>query len=114
MAMAKQKEDILKKQTTLEVAEEAREKEWKYPSFIGELFLGNIRWDLILPYPEQSEADRKIGDEICRKIGAFLKENLDPDKVDRTSEIPRHVIDGLAKLGCFGMKMFTQGQKNRE
>jgi len=98
-------ENIPKKQTTLEIAEEAREKEWKYPSFIGDLFLGNVRWNLILPYPEQSDADRKIGDEICRKVGTFLKENLDPDKVDRTGEIPRHVMEGLAKLGCFGMKI---------
>ncbi|MBI3999908.1 MAG: acyl-CoA dehydrogenase family protein [Candidatus Omnitrophica bacterium] len=103
--MAERKEEILKNQTTVEVAEEAREKEWKYPSFIGELFLGNTRWDLILPYPEQSEADRRIGDEICAKVAAFLKKNLDPDALDRTGELPRHVIDGLAQLGCFGMKI---------
>ncbi len=98
-------ENLPKKETTREVAEEAREKEWKFPSFIGDLFLGNIRWDLILPYPEQSESDRKIGDEICAKVGIFIKENLDPDEVDRTGEIPRNVIEGLAKLGCFGMKI---------
>ena len=98
-------ESIHKKQTTLEVAEEAREKEWKYPSFIGDLFLGDIRWNLILPYPEQSEQDRKIGDEICGKVAVFLKANLDPDAVDRTGEIPARVIEGLAKMGCFGMKI---------
>jgi len=101
----KLEEGFPKKQTTIEIAEEAREKEWKYPSFIGEIFLGTTRWDLVLPYPEQSETDRKVGDEICRKVGSFLKENLDPDKVDRTGEIPPNVIEGLAKLGCFGMKI---------
>ncbi len=98
-------ETLPKQQTTLEVAEEAREKEWKYPSFIGDLYLGRFRWDLIHPYPEQSEADRKIGDEICEKISRFLQANLDPDKVDRTGEVPKHVIDGLAKMGCFGIKI---------
>lgn len=92
-------------QTTLEVAEESREKEWKFPSFMGDLFLGRIRWDLLLPYPEQSETDRKTGDEICAKLARFLKENLDPDQVDRTNEVPKPVIDGLAKFGCFGMKI---------
>jgi len=42
----------------LEVAEEAREKEWVHPSFVSELFQGRVRWDLILPFSEQSEADR--------------------------------------------------------
>ncbi len=93
------------KQTTLEVAEDAREKEWKHPSFIGELFLGNFRSDLVFPFPAQSEEDRKKGDEICAKVSKFLKENLDPDEVDRTGEIPKKVIDGLAELGCFGMKI---------
>ncbi|MBI1977502.1 MAG: acyl-CoA dehydrogenase family protein, partial [Candidatus Omnitrophica bacterium] len=97
--------ELPKKQTTLEVAEEAREKEWKHPSFVGDLFLGRVRWNLILPYPEQSEADRKIGDDICAKVADFLKKNLNPDEVDRTGEIPKHVIEGLARLGCFGMKI---------
>ena len=95
------------KQTALEMAEESREKEWKHPSFVGELFLGNFRWGLIFPYLEQSEADRKTGDEICAKVSKFLRENLDPDQVDRTGEVPKEVISGLAKLGCFGLKIPT-------
>ena len=96
---------IAEKQTTLEIAEEAREKEWKHPSFIGDLFLGRVRWDLIFPYPEQSVQDRRAGDEICDQVARFLKENLDPNEVDRTGEIPPRVIEGLGKLGCFGMKI---------
>jgi alkylation response protein AidB-like acyl-CoA dehydrogenase len=34
-----------------------------------------------------------------------LKENLDPDEVDRTGDLPQEVIEGLAKLGCWGMKI---------
>ncbi len=34
-----------------EVAEAARESEWKLPSFGKELFLGNFRLDLIHPQP---------------------------------------------------------------
>src|SRR3990167_6947479 len=105
MNSPKSGEPAAKKQTTLEVAEEAREKEWKYPTFVGELFLGSVRWSLLLPFPEQSEADRRIGDDICAKVSAFLRANLDPDAVDRTGDIPKPVIEGLAKLGCFGMKI---------
>lgn len=101
-------ETLPKQQTTLEVAEEAREKEWKYPSFIGDLYFGKFRWDLIHPYPEQSGEDRKIGDRICSQVSEFVQKNLDPDEVDRTGDVPKAVIDGLAKLGCFGMKIPTE------
>lgn len=89
----------------LEVAEEAREKEWVYPSFVAELFQGRVLWDLIFPFPEQSEADRKLGDAFIVRLEKFLRENLDPDAVDRTGEIPASVIKGLAAMGCFALKI---------
>jgi len=93
------------KQEALEVAEEAREKQWEFPSFTGELFMGRLRMDLIFPYPDQPEEDRRIGDDYLKLIEKFLKENLDPDEVDRTGEIPKAVIRGLMELGSFGMKI---------
>ena len=35
-----------------QVAEEAREGEWKAPSFLKQIFLGNFRLDLVHPFPE--------------------------------------------------------------
>jgi len=93
------------KRKSLEVAEEARETVWQHPSFLGQLFAGKCDWDLIFPYPEQSETDRVLGDVFVKELETFLKSNLDPDEVDRTGKIPQSVIDGLAKLGCFGMKI---------
>jgi hypothetical protein len=34
-----------------------------------------------------------------------LRENVDPDEIDRTGEIPQEVIDGLARIGAFGIKI---------
>ena len=43
-----------------QVAEAAREQEWKLPSFGKELFLGNFRLDLIHPQPRlDAEATEK-------------------------------------------------------
>lgn len=92
----------------LEVTEAAREAEWCYPSFIAELFMGRFRTDLVFPYPEQSEADRRLGDAFLARLEPFLKEHVDPDEIDRTGEIPKQVIEGLARLGCFGMKIPTE------
>lgn len=89
----------------LEIAEEAREKTWEYPSFVANLFMGRLRTELVFPYPEQSEEDRRVGDRYLRIVEGFLKRNLDPDEVDRTGQIPQTVIRGLVKLGCFGMKI---------
>jgi alkylation response protein AidB-like acyl-CoA dehydrogenase len=89
----------------LEVTEAAREAEWHHPSFIAELFMGRLRTDLIFPYPEQPEEDRRSGDAFLATLESFLKEHLDPDEIDRMGEIPASVLQGLARLGCFGMKI---------
>src|ERR1035438_5424815 len=94
-----------KEKDSLDVAEGARETEWTQPSFVAELFMGRFRTDLISPYPLQSPEDQAIGDEFMGRLETFLKENLDPDEVDRTGDLPKSVIDGLAKLGCWGMKI---------
>lgn len=90
---------------SLEVAEEAREKEWHKPSFVSELFMGKLRPELVFPFPEQDAADRQAGDEVLAKVKAFLASHVDADRIDREKEIPAEVIDGLRKLGLFGIKI---------
>ena len=97
--------DNAEKAKSLEVAEEAREESGKLPSFVGDLFMGRVRWELAFPFPEQSEADKKIGDEFLLRLESFLKKNVDADAVDRTGEIPESVMKGLAELGCFALKI---------
>lgn len=93
------------KRGALEVAEAAREKQWKHPSFVSQLFMGTFDKKLIFPFPEQSPEDKALGDEYCRKVAKFLEENLDPDEVDETRTIPPEVISGLADMGIFAMKV---------
>jgi hypothetical protein len=94
-----------KEKESLEVAEGARETEWTQSSFVAELFMGRFDTELIHPYPLQSAEDKAIGDEFMGRLETFLKENLDPDEADKTTLLPQKVIDGLAKLGCWGMKI---------
>ena len=89
----------------LEITEAARETTWERPTFAGQLFLGRVLTPLIFPYTVQSDEDRAVGDAFCAKLEAFLKTNVDPDAIDRTGDMPQPVLDGLAKLGCFGMKI---------
>jgi alkylation response protein AidB-like acyl-CoA dehydrogenase len=98
------KQDAEEKRS-LEVAEEAREKEWEKPSFVQELFMGRLRTDLIFPYPEQDPEDKKAGDEVLARVKHFLAEKVDADRIDRERDIPDEVMAGLKELGLFGIKI---------
>jgi alkylation response protein AidB-like acyl-CoA dehydrogenase len=102
MTMSAQKAE---EKRSLEVAEEAREKEWQKPSFVSELFLGRLRPELVFPFPAQEAADRQAGDEVLAQVKAFLASQVDADRVDREKEIPPEVINGLRQLGLFGIKI---------
>ncbi|MEN3310359.1 MAG: hypothetical protein V7603_6561 [Micromonosporaceae bacterium] len=86
------------------VAEEARESEWRKPSFGKELFLGRLRLDLIDPWP-QPEPDRTAkAEEFLGKLRAYLSE-VDGGQIERDARIPDEVLRGLAELKAFGMKI---------
>jgi alkylation response protein AidB-like acyl-CoA dehydrogenase len=87
-----------------QVAEASREKEWKSPSFLKELFLGNFRLDLVHPYPRVEE-DRPEFAAFYAAFREFLKSEVDPVAIDESGEYPPHVLDGLRKLGAFGLKI---------
>jgi len=88
---------------SIDLAEEAREKEWKSESFAAALFHGLVRWDLVHSFPKQSPEDKAIGDEFIEKVRKVLIEFVDPNEVDRTGELPEEALLALAEIGCFGM-----------
>jgi len=88
-----------------EVAEAAREEQWAAPSFVRELFLGNLRMDLIHPYPEQDPDEVARAKPFLDKLQRFLREDVDSDRIDREGEIPEAVVQGLRDLGAFGIKI---------
>jgi len=105
--MAKQELTKVSEAESMEVAEASREKEWKQPSFLRELFLGNFRLDLIHPYPlARTETDeRPEFRAFYQAFKEFLRDHVDPVEIDTTGEYPESVVDGLRKLGAFGMKI---------
>src|SRR5712692_9049351 len=89
----------------MEVAEASRETEWEKPSFVGQLFLGNLDLDLIHPFPEQPAGDKAAADDFLRKLERFLAENVDADKIDQQGEYDYSLFEGFNKLGAWGMKI---------
>ncbi|HEY3570876.1 MAG TPA: acyl-CoA dehydrogenase family protein [Thermoanaerobaculia bacterium] len=101
--MSKELEQISELESR-KVAEASRETEWKQPSFLREMFLGNFRLDLIHPYPLPAE-ERPEFAAFYNAIKEFLRDQVDPVEIDTTGEYPEQVVDGLRKLGAFGMKI---------
>ena len=87
-----------------QVAEAAREAEWKGAGFLRELFLGKLRLDLIHPYPLRG-AERPEFQRFYAAMEKFLREQVDPVQIDETGEYPPEVVDGFRRLGAFGMKV---------
>src|ERR1700709_1037909 len=84
------------------VAEASREAEWKQPSFLREMFLGNFRLDLIHPYPLPAE-ERPEFAAFYNAIKELLRDQVDVVEMDATGEYPEDVVDSLRKMGAFGM-----------
>jgi alkylation response protein AidB-like acyl-CoA dehydrogenase len=87
-----------------QVAEAARETEWKLPSFGKGLFLGDFRLDLIHPQPRLDADAVEKGEAFLARLRAFLEEKVDPLVIERDAKIPDDVIQGLKDLGALGMK----------
>src|SRR5437870_12101764 len=62
------------------------------------LFLGRFVADWVMPYPTVRPSEQAELDDSLALLRRFLDERLDPAAIDRQADIPREVIDGLARL----------------
>ncbi|MGW2518428.1 acyl-CoA dehydrogenase family protein [Streptomyces sp. NPDC001617] len=91
-----------------EVAEAAREQEWRKPSFAKELFLGRFRLDLVHPHPTPPTEDVQRGEEFLAKLRDFCETKVDGALIEREARIPDEVVNGLKEIGALGMKIDTK------
>ena len=89
----------------LELTEAARDAATERGSFAGGLFMGQFGLDAVHPFPSQKPEDRDQGDAFLQRLESFLREQVDPDEIDRTGEIPPGTIKELAAMGAFGIKI---------
>ncbi len=91
----------------IELTEAAREHS-DITSFVAELFMGRFLPRQLTPFPQQTSEDRDQGDAFLERLSKVLREQVDPDAIDRTGEIPDDVLASLASIGAFGIKVPTQ------
>lgn len=88
-----------------EVAESAREQQWEKRSFMKELFGGKLSLDLIHPHPEQDPEEAARAAPFLARLETFVEEHIDGDAIDRDAWVPDSILQGLAELGAFGIKI---------
>lgn len=103
--MSQRTHEHVDERTARKVAEEAREAEWRLPSFGKQLFLGDLRLDLIHPHPRPSPEQRAKGEGFLAALSAFCAAEVDPARIEREARIPDEVVRGLRDLGALGMKI---------
>ncbi|MGW9045524.1 acyl-CoA dehydrogenase family protein [Streptomyces lydicus] len=88
-----------------QVAEAAREQDWRKPSFAKELFLGRFRLDLIHPHPTPAIDDVRRGEKFLATLREFCETEIDGPRIEREGQIPDETVNGLKELGALGMKI---------
>lgn len=87
------------------VAEGARQERWEKRSFMKELFDGKLSLELVHPHPVQNPAEAEEAKPFLERLERFVDEHVDGDAVDRDGWVPDSVLEGLAALGAFGIKI---------
>ena len=88
-----------------EVAEQAREQDWERRSFARALFEGRFDLDLVHPHPRPDPEEQERAAPFLERLEAFAAEHIDGDQIDRDGWVPQEVLDGLAEIGAFGIKI---------
>lgn len=77
----------------------------KNPSFTKGIFLGEIREDLVFPYPVMPPEDRDSLKAILDSVHAWASDNVDSAKFDHDAKFPDGVRQGLHELGVMGLSI---------
>ena len=72
-------------------------------SYMKSLFFGEIREDLIFPYPRMSQDSAQSVVMILDMMEKFNKEQVNAAEWDEKGMMPKEIITQLAELGVMGL-----------
>jgi acyl-CoA dehydrogenase family protein 9 len=75
------------------------------PSFIKGLFLGEIREDLVFPFPEMSVEERESLTMVLDSFRSFAADHVDAAKHDHEGRFPDEMREAFHALGFMGMNI---------
>jgi alkylation response protein AidB-like acyl-CoA dehydrogenase len=71
--------------------------------FIKNLFWGNFRQELVLPYPEVDPSEVKRCDRLLEQLDGYLRYEHPDIEIDQKQYIPDWVVERLFGMGVLGM-----------
>src|SRR5438132_5800336 len=71
--------------------------------FVKNLFWGNVREELVFPYPASDPEETARCDKLLAVLDEYLTNEHPSFEIDQQQEIPRWVIERLFELGVLGM-----------
>ncbi|MEO5676244.1 MAG: acyl-CoA dehydrogenase family protein, partial [Usitatibacter sp.] len=75
------------------------------PSFTRGVFLGEIREDLVFPFPELTTADKESLTAVLDSFRAWASATVDSARLDREGRFGDDVRAGMAELGMMGLNI---------
>lgn len=75
------------------------------PSFTKGLFLGEIREELVFPFPELSAEEKESLRMVLDSFRAFAADSIDSRKHDHEGRFPDAVLTGIHELGLMGLNI---------
>lgn len=76
-------------------------------SFGKSLFFGDLREDLIFPFPHLGRDEKRHLTDLLGQLRQFAHGHIDPVQIDREERLPASVLHGLRRLGLFGCNIPT-------
>ena len=77
----------------------------RHPSFTKGVFLGEIREDLIFPFPTLDADEHESLGMILGSFQAFAADTIDSHRLDAEGKFPEEVRRGMHELGLMGMNI---------
>jgi acyl-CoA dehydrogenase family member 9 len=75
------------------------------PSFTKSVFLGEIREDLVFPFPTLSDDERESLRAVLDSFRAFAADHIDSGRFDKQGHFDEGVREGLHELGVMGLSI---------
>ncbi|HEX6037516.1 acyl-CoA dehydrogenase family protein [Longimicrobium sp.] len=75
------------------------------PSFTRELFNGSIDDSILFPYPRISDEEEELVTGFIARLRDYCESSLDREWIDENERIPPEAIDGLKRMGLFGISI---------
>ena len=107
--LASQLKNVSKKDLKqIENAQEMLGPDPETMGFIKNIFWGNLREDLVFPFPEESAEERSRCGEMLAELDTYFHNEHPTVEIDQNQEIPQWVISRLFEMGVCGMIVPTK------